>query len=109
MRLGAVVEVALEAPPFVVGDGDEAGPRRPEIAVAPAQLVDGAPQLGVELGVLQCCGDEAHDARQALVVGVVEVVAARVAPGDEHPEQLALDRQRGDAEVIVAASQLRQP
>ena len=85
------------------------GSRLAQVGVAASELVDRAPQFGVELGVLQGGRDEAHDARQTLVVDVVEVVGPRVATRDEHPEEVALDGERGDADVVAVAAELGEP
>jgi len=107
--LGAVVQVALDPPPRLVGGGHDPLPRGDQLGVALLELLEARLERRVEAHIVQGEADLAskiHE-RVVLVVGVRLVAAGN----DDHPEQLTeVGHHHAPNDAIVAPGhQLRDP
>ena len=111
MLLGAVVQVALDPPTLVVGRGDHACSREPELVRLSAKLLERCLQIRVEPGVAQRERDLTCQLGEGAVGLFAERLGARRALHDDQAEKLARVRNGRDAHesLSTVAKQLRQP
>ena len=102
MLLRAVVQVAFDLAPRLVGRRDDAGARRAEFVVGDAQVVERRLQRGVERGVVQRERDLAREVGEHALVLVGERWLLAGARAQHDAEQLAGVHERRDPQHPIA-------